>query len=158
MKEIQFDENQLGNLQILGAALFSEDSSDPRSWNYRRQLVRPTIRWGRILIFAVLLCLGAVSACLVLTYFSVPRTYALCVSLAGVLIVLFVFLKRILICLVQIYQRYAPDSIRNKCRFEPSCSQYMILALNKYGLFKGLRMGINRIRRCNTSDGGFDYP
>ncbi|MBR5314328.1 MAG: membrane protein insertion efficiency factor YidD [Clostridia bacterium] len=67
-------------------------------------------------------------------------------------------MKRILICLVQMYQRFAPDSIRKKCRFEPSCSQYMILSLKKYGLWKGLAKGIDRLKRCNTQDGGFDYP
>ncbi|MBE6586778.1 MAG: membrane protein insertion efficiency factor YidD [Ruminococcaceae bacterium] len=67
-------------------------------------------------------------------------------------------MKRVVICSVHIYQRYAPDSIRNKCRFEPSCSEYMILAIEKYGLFKGVIKGIDRLKRCNTNDGGFDYP
>jgi putative component of membrane protein insertase Oxa1/YidC/SpoIIIJ protein YidD len=34
----------------------------------------------------------------------------------------------------------------------------MILALQKYGLWKGLRKGIDRLRRCNIHNGGFDYP
>ncbi|MBQ4067291.1 MAG: membrane protein insertion efficiency factor YidD [Clostridia bacterium] len=67
-------------------------------------------------------------------------------------------LKDAAICCVKIYQRYAPAAIRNRCRFEPSCSEYMILSLEKYGLFKGLKKGFNRMHRCNANDGGYDYP
>ena len=38
---------------------------------------------------------------------------------------------------------------KNTNLFTPTCSQYMIDALNEYGLFKGLRLGIKRILRCN---------
>ncbi len=158
MNEIQFDEAQLGNLQSLGESLFSEDSSDPRSWNYKRQLVRPTIRWFRIVTFILLLVAGTWGIYFLLCALSVPSKIALAVCLAAVVIVLLLYLKRILICLVRIYQRLAPASIRNKCRFEPSCSQYMILSLQKYGLRKGLNKGIHRLLRCNSDGGGFDYP
>lgn len=158
MKEILFSEEQLGDLQSLGETLFSGDSSDPRSRNYKRQLIRPRIRWTRILLFVCLLLSGALGSYFFLTALSVSSGIALLVCLSGAAVVLLLFLKRIIICLVQIYQRYAPDSIRNKCRFEPSCSQYMILALRKYGLWKGLRKGIDRLRRCNIHNGGFDYP
>ena len=46
------------------------------------------------------------------------------------------------------------------CRFYPSCSEYAILALEKYGFVKGVRMAWNRIRRCtpgNTEE-CVDYP
>lgn len=36
------------------------------------------------------------------------------------------------------------------CRFTPTCSMYTYQAVDKYGVFKGLYMGINRISRCNT--------
>jgi len=43
------------------------------------------------------------------------------------------------------------------CRFYPTCSQYGIEALKKYGAFKGLRLTIWRILRCNPfSKGGYD--
>lgn len=158
MAELHFDEDQLGNLQDIGAVLFSEDASDPRSWNYQRKLVRPTIHWARILMFTALLFFGAWGIYCLLTAVLVPSKIALWVCVVLVLMTLALCLKRILIGLVQIYQRFAPVSIRNRCRFEPSCSQYMILSLQKYGLWKGLKKGINRIRRCNANDGGFDYP
>jgi putative membrane protein insertion efficiency factor len=45
------------------------------------------------------------------------------------------------------------------CRFEPSCSRYMIAALRKHGLFRGLTLGIGRILRCHPwHPGGYDPP
>ena len=45
------------------------------------------------------------------------------------------------------------------CRFTPSCSQYTIEALRKYGLVRGLISGAGRIIRCNPfHPGGFDPP
>ena len=45
------------------------------------------------------------------------------------------------------------------CRFEPSCSRYMIAALCKYGLFRGLARGIARVSRCHPwHAGGYDPP
>ena len=80
------------------------------------------------------------------------------IIVAAALIYVAVTAKRAVICGVRIYQRFAPDSVRNKCRFEPSCSDYMILAIEKYGLVKGLRRGIGRLKRCNVNGGGFDMP
>jgi putative membrane protein insertion efficiency factor len=45
------------------------------------------------------------------------------------------------------------------CRFEPSCSAYMILAVEKHGAVKGFFKGVWRIIRCNPfSKGGEDVP
>lgn len=47
-----------------------------------------------------------------------------------------------------------------KCRFHPSCSQYTIIAINKYGFIKGWYKGIKRILRCkpNNYKSCIDYP
>ena len=42
------------------------------------------------------------------------------------------------------------------CRFTPTCSQYMIDAINKYGIFKGIKLGIIRILKCHPK-GKFGY-
>jgi len=45
------------------------------------------------------------------------------------------------------------------CRFEPSCSRYMIEALRRHGLVVGLRKGIARLLRCHPfHPGGYDPP
>ena len=60
--------------------------------------------------------------------------------------------------LILLYQYLAPVKIRNGCRFEPSCSNYAILALRKYGFLCGWKMAFNRLKRCKYPNGGDDYP
>ena len=51
-----------------------------------------------------------------------------------------------------------PYGIRCNCLFVPNCSEYMILAIKKYGAYKGVRKGISRLLRCHEPNGGEDYP
>ncbi len=67
-------------------------------------------------------------------------------------------MKRFLISLVRFYQRHASPQLRASCLFEPSCSEYMILAIEKYGCIKGVYKGIARLLRCKPPNGGIDYP
>lgn len=157
MKQIEFDESQLGDLNALGEMLFS-DPDDPTSPNYKRKLVRPKIHFVRILLNCIIPLLVTFGLYYLLSELGVHGTYANLIAFAALCVYVFIRLKSIIICMVRIYQRFAPDSIRNKCRFEPSCSQYMILSLQKYGLFKGLHKGICRLKRCNIHNGGFDEP
>ena len=65
----------------------------------------------------------------------------------------------VLIVLIRIYQYTLSPLLGPACRFEPSCSRYMIGALRKYGLFRGLLKGIGRILRCHPwNPGGYDPP
>ena len=68
------------------------------------------------------------------------------------------FVKRVIIGSVLLYKAFAPLDVRHQCRFVPTCSTYMIIALKKYGLFIGLIKGILRIFRCKPPNGGKDYP
>ena len=56
------------------------------------------------------------------------------------------------------YKAYAPMEVRDRCLFVPTCSTYMIMAIQKYGLLIGVIKGIKRIRRCHLPNGGVDYP
>ena len=67
-------------------------------------------------------------------------------------------LKKWIIGMVLCYKAFAPLSVRRRCRFVPTCSTYMIMAINKYGLFVGVAKGIGRILRCKPPNGGTDYP
>ena len=61
------------------------------------------------------------------------------------------------ILLVRIYQYLISPAIGPKCRFTPTCSQYTVEALKKYGLFKGGWLAIRRISRCHPGGGsGYD--
>ena len=63
------------------------------------------------------------------------------------------------IFLVRIYQRLISPLLGPMCRFEPTCSQYFILAIQKYGLVIGAAKGCWRILRCHPwHPGGHDPP
>ncbi|MEQ9810782.1 membrane protein insertion efficiency factor YidD [Streptococcus jiangjianxini] len=65
-------------------------------------------------------------------------------------------MRKALIAIVRFYQRYLSPISSGTCRFRPTCSQYMIEAIDKHG-FKGMLMGIARIMRCHPwSKTGFD--
>lgn len=67
-------------------------------------------------------------------------------------------LKYFIIGSVLMYKAYAPMSMRDECRFIPTCSTYMIIAVRKYGIIIGVIKGIRRICRCKPPNGGIDYP
>lgn len=66
---------------------------------------------------------------------------------------IFVILGYPLILLVKIYQYVISPAIGPKCRYTPTCSQYAIEALKKYGLFKGGWLAIKRISSCHPWGG-----
>ncbi len=67
-------------------------------------------------------------------------------------------MKRILIALVRFYRKYiSPCKGGSSCRFIPTCSQYALEALEKYGALKGSILAIRRILRCHPfNKGGYD--
>ena len=57
------------------------------------------------------------------------------------------------------YKRYISPLIPPSCRFSPTCSEYMRLAVLKYGVFRGVGLGMVRLVRCNPFlPGGIDLP
>lgn len=70
-----------------------------------------------------------------------------------------VLLSGLLIGLVRGYQFLLRPILPAVCRFTPSCSEYFILAVRKYGPFRGAWRGICRIGRCHPwHPGGHDPP
>ena len=94
-----------------------------------------------------------------ITYFFIDKYYLkIIIPIIYILFYVAIRLKAIILFLIDLYQLIAPKKLRMKCRFEPSCTEYMKLAIIKYGLFKGLKKGINRLKRCKYPNGGYDYP
>jgi putative membrane protein insertion efficiency factor len=65
--------------------------------------------------------------------------------------------KNLLMFLIKTYQFAISPLIGNRCRFYPSCSQYAVLAVEKYGAFKGLSLAVKRVLKCRPGNkGGVD--
>ena len=66
-------------------------------------------------------------------------------------------MKQIVLAPIRFYQYAISPMFGRRCRFFPSCSEYTADAVNKYGVSKGLRLGLGRICRCHPwNPGGFD--
>ena len=66
-------------------------------------------------------------------------------------------MRRAMIKTVRFYQKNISPNMQSYCKYQPTCSEYMIGCLENHGVVKGLPMGIWRIMRCNPfSKGGYD--
>ncbi|MGT2649299.1 membrane protein insertion efficiency factor YidD [Streptococcus troglodytae] len=66
-------------------------------------------------------------------------------------------MKKVLIAPIRFYQKFISPLFPASCRYRPTCSAYMIEAIEKHGL-KGFLMGIARILRCHPFVEGGEDP
>lgn len=128
-----------------------------------RKLIRPKINWLRaILLFVVTLMIDTFiyyGVSFFLRKMSVQGRWAdVILVVLIVILTLLINAKRIVIFAIRFYQSQAPYTVRCRCLYIPNCSEYMRLAINKYGLIKGVKMGMERFNRCKPPYGGEDYP
>jgi putative membrane protein insertion efficiency factor len=57
--------------------------------------------------------------------------------------------KRPVLAMIRFYKRRISPGLPNACRFEPTCSEYSYEAIEKYGIFRGGRLALWRVLRCN---------
>lgn len=68
-----------------------------------------------------------------------------------------ILMKGFLVGIIRCYQRAISPLLPNSCRFYPTCSEYVVQAVEKYGVLKGLFMGIKRVLKCHPfHPGGYD--
>ena len=61
------------------------------------------------------------------------------------------------IFLIRFYQRLISPMLPPSCRYNPTCSQYTLTAIRRYGFFRGSWIGLKRISRCHPfCSGGYD--
>ena len=65
-------------------------------------------------------------------------------------------MKAALLWLIRLYQRYISPGLPRRCRFSPTCSQYAVEAITKYGVLKGGWLALKRLLRCHPFHKG-DY-
>jgi putative component of membrane protein insertase Oxa1/YidC/SpoIIIJ protein YidD len=114
----------------------------------KRELYRPKTNYWKAAINMAIPVMISIGIC----FFDV--------RIACVFFCLYVLIKMRLIAewCIRLYQQYASDEMRMACVFEPSCSEYMILSIRKYGVIRGIAKGIDRLGRCRAPNGGEDFP
>ena len=66
-------------------------------------------------------------------------------------------MRRLLAGLIRAYQRFLSPALPPSCRFHPSCSQYALEAVTRYGALRGSWLAARRLARCHPfHPGGFD--
>ncbi len=65
--------------------------------------------------------------------------------------------KNLLVLLIKFYQKFISPLKKPSCRFYPTCSQYAVESINKYGSVKGVILAVKRILKCHPfNPGGYD--
>ena len=125
----------------------------PKPYN---PLNRPEIHFGKFTAALVvyLVCTAVLLFCFI--RFSLPHPFLAWLGFSAVYGC--IIGKKAVIWSVHVYQRLAPDHVRLRCVYTPSCSEYMIQSVQKYGLFRGVYGGIRRLLRCHPPNGGEDKP
>ena len=66
-------------------------------------------------------------------------------------------MSELLLKLIRFYRKYLSPIRPPCCRFVPTCSQYALEAIGKYGAWKGARLAVRRLLRCHPfCKGGYD--
>ena len=66
-------------------------------------------------------------------------------------------MKDVCMKVIKLYQKFISPVLGDHCRFYPTCSQYALDAIDKYGILKGVFLAIIRLLKCNPfNNGGYD--
>ena len=66
-------------------------------------------------------------------------------------------MRKAVIGALRFYKRFLSPLLPSACRFHPTCSEYMLEAVDRYGVLRGVGMGLKRLSRCHPlCQGGFD--
>jgi len=149
------------------------------AWEYccKRTLERPDTDISKAVKYTVIFLLGVIICSVVLYWLCIklnppgsfferagfiiahPFVTKVVVFLFTLLLSLCFCSKLIVIGFVKLYQHYAPEDVRRRCLLKPTCSEYMIMAVQKYGVIKGVYKGIYRLLYvCRGTIFRIDYP
>jgi uncharacterized protein len=68
-------------------------------------------------------------------------------------------LRALAVSPVRLYQRAISPALPRRCKYHPSCSEYAVQAVKRFGLLRGAVLAVWRLLRCNPwSHGGVDFP
>lgn len=143
-----------------------------------RPLVRPNTSYKKAILCITLFVLANLGATILLYYLfrwlgissflpqGIETFYTEHHTAFVIMLALFQFviggiiaLKSALIGAIRLYQRYAPERIRRKCLCKPTCSEYAILVLQKYGVIRGIyKIYIRLFKKCRGRTYQIDEP
>ena len=126
-----------------------------------REIIRPKTNIITVIKYLIVLevttLLIVLGTAKLLVFVGFDYIFSLLHFLTTVILII-LFLKRISILFIELYQHYASEEKRRKCTLRPSCSEYAILALKKYWILKALKLIYIRLfRKCNGIY-SIDYP
>ena len=66
-------------------------------------------------------------------------------------------MQKLIVQALHFYKRWISPALPSACRFYPTCSEYMRESIEKYGVVRGIALGLKRLSRCHPFHaGGFD--
>ncbi|MBI4907508.1 MAG: membrane protein insertion efficiency factor YidD [Acidobacteria bacterium] len=66
-------------------------------------------------------------------------------------------MRELVLALLRFYKRWLSPLLPSACRFSPTCSEYMMQAVERYGPARGIWLGVKRLSKCHPfHEGGFD--
>lgn len=121
------------------------------------ELLRPTINYCKALAFivsAITLCIIVSGVLCHLTKINFWGIFEVCIN-----VILICFARSVAVFIIHVYQRYAPEEMRRKCKCIPSCSEYALIALDKYiWPIAFYKIWYRVTRTCSKSGYHIDYP
>ena len=128
-----------------------------------KTLIRPKTKiWSPVLLLAILIfigaCIGIVFTKVLASYLSLNSISSIMLIIGSIVVSLMLGLKQVLILLVECYQHYAPEKYRRLCLCKPTCSEYALIVLKKYSLFKAVYLIYIRLTKTCRDSYKIDYP
>lgn len=134
-----------------------------RSYSENHPLTRPKMtylifgcKW--IVVTFFLLGISHFGIQYLIDKFGFVATHHKCFYVVCCIVLLISTLRWFCIDCIKLYQHYADEDVRRRCRMMPSCSEYAILSLQKYGLILGLFLTYVRLYKRCKGEYIVEYP
>lgn len=133
-----------------------------RKYVIERPLYRPPVTYGKALaiVSVAVLCLAgaAVGVFFLLSLLGFSLDVLLYIVMYLFLVALF-FARRLAVLCIRLYQHYAPEEVRRRCLLKPTCSEYAIAVIKKYGFVIGsIKTWIRLVCKCRGNVYYIDEP
>ncbi len=140
-----------------------KSQSEARDYVLNKPLNRPNVKKPIPIILtfiavAVSVLLGYILSLVMGTYIALSTGKKALIILTASIVLFLCALKHLLIVFIKCYQNYASEFVRRSCLCKPTCSEYAIIVLKKYCLFKALKLIYVRLFKTCSGKYKIDYP